>query len=566
MKHTIWLVSEVLRCEENHRKDSENEISMKARTKVKIKTNIRKKLTILLSLACITLCYSYLTKPGIAWSQSGNNSSSVSQDNSDTTPSAAKTNDYVSRNIDIINKANVATFSDNIIGPLDHLIAKKNFTLFFFNDTKKSSKDIPWLRDWSWSEQWDKATEQNGNKFFITRNDYITAHDSPTSYSSGGSYPAQSYTAGLLFSRDLTNLQTLGAKLRAQMILANMKVVLAAPANLLYRGDLIIFGGNSYIRKSKFSLFRQNRIDETPGFENLLLFREVLSFVAPQNMRGFSISTKRFFSGEPDYVEIFSPVLTAMRQVEETNRQDLLLDSNLSTEDMFLFSGNPSSYSAKVVDEKKLIVPISKLSLLKTNKTQVPSDYIVDINPSFQLQSSPTVEGDTVEFGGDTPRPSNFTLNTWNLERKQLQDAPPFNPIGATYLQRDTWVLELIPKDPFALASKIVLFIDKTNYLPWLKLIYNRDGSYARMSMASWAVAGSRKSEIYPVLMFVLSVDANNKDASAFSTDEVYYNLRGKTFSPSQHFQFPSKGKSASNNDTKTPDSNTDEEDNAGGF
>ena len=291
-------------------------------------------------------------------------------------------------------------------------------------------------------------------------------------------------------------------------------------------------------------------------------------------MRGFSISTKRFFSGEPDYVEIFSPVLNSQRQVDEINRQDLLLDSNLSIDDLFLFSGNPSSYSARVVDEKKLIVPISKLPLLKTTKTNFPSPYIADINPSFQMQSSPTVDGDSVEFNGDlsversgeSTTTQGIALNTWNLERKQIQDAPPFNPIGVTHLQRSTWVLELMPKDPFALASKIVLFIDKANYLPWMKLTYNRDGSFARMSMASWAIAGSKKSEIYPVLMFVLSVDANNKDASAFSTDEVYYNLRGKTFSPSQHFQFPSKGKPAPTGETKPMDGETEEEDNAGGF
>ena len=288
----------------------------------------------------------------------------------------------------------------------------------------------------------------------------------------------------------------------------------------------------------------------SPPPQSPILFRDVFKLLAPPVVGGFSVTTWRYLGEDDDQMWIHSPVLGRTRRVLGSNRSDPILGSALIPDDLFVFSGKPQQFAAKVLEEKVLLLPFAALKIAEMKpRALTKSAQLVDgaassgdsasssglpaaatassSIPAVNLATAKTDSADSAEqiltiselF---SRRDNSAAFIMWNYETGRFPQAAAWLPTTMTFVPRRVWLVELEPKDPFYLTGKEILVVDQESMLPFYKLVYERNGGYKKTVFGAWALASdSSGAARLPFLAGLASVEHQSRVAAAITTDSV---------------------------------------------
>lgn len=270
-----------------------------------------------------------------------------------------------------------------------------------------------------------------------------------------------------------------------------------------------------------------------------VLRQDVLRLFAPPVVGGFSQLAWRYRGTERDRGWMFSPVLRDLRELLPANRGDVILGGNLAYDDLFVWSTKVQDVRARVVDQKVLLVPVPSLSYYRLEaqpfteqpKAQLSSAAGVStLPPAKEGEGKPdnvlTVKGFHQRTDGTT------AMVLWNYQNRQLPQLAPWVPTTVSFVPRRTWIIEVVPIDPYSVNGKEIVIVDQESMLPVYKLVYDRIGEYKKTVIGAWGLARTKDEKVaFPFIAFVLALDQNAQSATALTT-ELVQTLLGKDGRP----------------------------------
>lgn len=288
---------------------------------------------------------------------------------------------------------------------------------------------------------------------------------------------------------------------KAQKILWNTSYTLLAVNDQLYSTELAWIGQRGLLRSARGRVFRSYRLkppiktaennqnealwQEKGEFSGRrdIFFKEAIQFFSPPVVFGLAYITERFRGSRPDTVMVYSPVIGQSRKLLETNRGDGFFDSAVAPSDLFLWSAKPQRYSARVVEEKRLLLPFANLG----KATAVYEEVLSESQQG--AEKAQTVHGRFQRSDGSE------TMMLWNHQTRQFAGGAAWIPTEAIFVPRDVWIIELLPKDPFLTTGRELLVVDKESMLPFYRIVYDRSGEYLKTILGSWGLAEPGKDE-----------------------------------------------------------------------
>jgi hypothetical protein len=413
-------------------------------------------------------------------------------------------------------------------------ISKKNVSLFheillapvasWLKDGKLIAPAVRHLYyQWELSPKWQEASKKNKSLFRLTEtNDLVATSDNLA----GLGYPF-----GL--AGDLAE-ETDPIK-RAYKILWNSSYAQVAVDRVSYEFELGWVGGRSLLRRASGIYMRAfdylpSLQSESGGGESLsssesfsqpgdYIWKEALRFLSPPVVYGYSAVTWRQRGLDEDRFWMNSPVTERVRKMLGSNRGDTILGGALSFDDLFVWSGKIQNVNARVVDEKVILAPFTRLSIAEAAKER----RYVRYDERSDKEVPPPVEEGTIEVKTVYKRRNNIPVRAlWNYETRQVPGGAPWAPSSISLVPRRVWILELSPRDPFYPTGKEILVIDKESMLPIYKVVYDRKGVYHKTVVGSWALAEEPEDAYrFPVLNFLLVVNQGNAPAAVFTTKNI---------------------------------------------
>jgi len=217
--------------------------------------------------------------------------------------------------------------------------------------------------------------------------------------------------------------------------------------------------------------FFQQRIGENPLN---VLSRTVGVVKEPADVNGIVNLNWRYREGDKqDQAWTYVPALRRVRPINPANRSDGLLGSDISLDDGPYFDGKPEDFTFKLVGDATILAHFDKVALEKGSPVRKlrPDEVVSD-----QIDSS--------EVG-------------WRLESPQVPLIPPqtegwekgtglvaWAPIQWALVPRPVWVVEAVPKNPYYLFGKQVMYFDKETGRGYWKNKYDWKGT----AISNWAV------------------------------------------------------------------------------
>ncbi|MCB0323138.1 MAG: DUF1329 domain-containing protein [Bdellovibrionales bacterium] len=447
-----------------------------------------------------------------------------------------------------INKDNLDAFRPLLLSPIAAWIESG---LVAVRAVRKL--DFPWRM----SEQWRDESLENVGHFRLDERGTLSAVNQSEDDLSDGGYPFG-------FAR---HIQEEGdPKRRAQMVLWNVSYALAAARDVLYEGELAWVGAQTLLRRSDGIFYSRSYLrpfrapapvplvsQAEAGQEKKsdssskpaeaetevpppltfsgpgdLFGQQLLQLVSPPVVYGYSQVGWRFRGPEEDLLWLYSPVIAKARQVLSSNRSDPLLGGIMTLDDLLVWGQKVQAVDATVLDEKTLLVPFPALTyylMEQAERSAAPGAKL------FGEVSAAEVQAAHAGSGG-TPLPSvrgyyqrldgSHTMTLWNHENRGVAKFAPWVPTSVTFVPREVWILELLPRDPYYLTGREILVVDKKAMLPVYKLVYDQQGVFQRLVMGGWGLARNKDgSARFPFAGFVLAVQAGAEEAMTFTPQAV---------------------------------------------
>src|SRR5690606_9240571 len=112
------------------------------------------------------------------------------------------------------------------------------------------------------------------------------------------------------------------------------------------------------------------------------------------------------------------------------------------------------------------------------------------------------------------------TMVLWNYDSTRSSRFAPWVPATVSFVPRDTWIIEILPRDPFYSYGKQVLIFDKESMLLFYKIVYSLEVANEKSIAVGWSLACTAELETFlPFAAFVLGVDAKGSEAMTFTTN-----------------------------------------------
>lgn len=242
------------------------------------------------------------------------------------------------------------------------------------------------------------------------------------------------------------------------------------------------------------------------------LRKVIIAGVAPGDVVG--VATLEWNYLDPQKWNAIWSYLSQLRRVRRLPSIDgssSLFGSDLSHDDLYLFSGKVSYFNWKLIGVQEALVPYT----LPNPKRLQPREqgYILE-NP-----------GDRLVMG-------------WE---KADWDGLAWWPVNVHLTRRPVWVVEATPKDPAYAYSRQVLWIDKELYIGYYKITYDKAGQLWRTLLNSVSI-GKTADNDFSVAQpdFMLSVDERHNQATVElpfkQGHELSFNvgLSGALFTPAE--------------------------------
>jgi len=407
-----------------------------------------------------------------------------------------------------LSNSNLAQFQDFLIAPLSNLVERGMFTARLTRAVEQN---------WSFSPLWNQASRENERNFTIDPQGEIVRNGAE-----GG--PALAYI-GFPFGLGRSLSEEPDPKKKGQKLLWNVASIPGIESQALFGVELLWFGRKTITRQASGLYLRQylqGKIipqPEDPGNDPLSLpkfgkpidWREILQIVSPPVVFGYTNLTYRYRGALEDDFWIFSPVLGRSRKALESNRGDLIIEGELSLDDLFLFSGRPASYNAAIVGEKTVLAPFPQREALR-----------LELEPIHESEETTTPSSLLTARGPYRNRKGQNVSVLWNADSGIFIGAPGWLPTTIQLIPRKLWVLEINPKDPFSTHGTELLFVDQESMLPFYKVVYDQKGLFNRFIMCAWnLVSGADERNRFPVPAFILGIDRKGEHAQAFEVQYV---------------------------------------------
>lgn len=221
------------------------------------------------------------------------------------------------------------------------------------------------------------------------------------------------------------------------------------------------------------------------------LFRESLTVMNPDPLKGFEYLTYRFFGEEEDVFWVFSPANGRQRQLTGSNRGDELMKSTFALDDLMGWSGKIENIETSTLEPVTALVPLME-----------PQEAVADDSGCFQVPDKKDALG-------------------INFETHRFPQASPWLLTGIVYAPRQLWKIELISRDPYYLNARQVLYIDRSTMLPAYRVVYDRAGRLWKVVISVFGFAKSRDGSAsfpYPGLLAIEDRVSNQGTVLRFSS------------------------------------------------
>jgi len=232
-----------------------------------------------------------------------------------------------------------------------------------------------------------------------------------------------------------------------------------------------------------------------PESDTSQLFREVLKFNSPVQVKNFSWLTFRFLGSDEDAVWLYSPAIKKIRQITGTNRSDPLLSSAVSSDDFFTWSGKHELTSARVLDRSIFLAPFPDMQMIEAKKIL---ESCIQVSPR--------------------PQPPRATMTDY---RGGYISSSQINlPSGTAFIPREMYKIELTSRDPYAAYGRQLLYVDTISMLPVYKVVYNTSGEHIKTVISSWglAITDDRQKKLpFPAFTAVLDEENNQSVIITYS-------------------------------------------------
>lgn len=209
--------------------------------------------------------------------------------------------------------------------------------------------------------------------------------------------------------------------------------------------------------------FFQQRIGDNPLN---ILSRTIGVVNEPADVNGIVNLTWRYREGDKqDQAWTYVPALRRVRPINPANRSDGLLGSDISLDDGPYFDGKPEDFTFKLVGEGKVLAHFDKPALEKGSPVRKlkPGEVVSDM-----------VDSSEVGWRLETPEYPLIPPQTDGWEKGKGLVA--WAPIQWALVPRDVWIVEAVPKNPYYLYGKQVMYLDKETGRGYWKNKYDWKG------------------------------------------------------------------------------------------
>jgi hypothetical protein len=237
-----------------------------------------------------------------------------------------------------------------------------------------------------------------------------------------------------------------------------------------FRGQILFYG-------SRFSGPIEN--------PDAALRKIIIAGVAPGDVVGVATLEWNYLDPEKwNAIWSYLSQLRRVRRLPSIDGSSSLFGSDLSHDDLYLFSGKVSYFNWKLIGVQEARVPYT----LPNPKRLQPRErgYVLE-NPSRLVMGWEKADWDGLAW--------------W--------------PVNVHLARRPVWVVEATPKDPAYAYSRQVLWIDKELYSGYYKMTYDKAGQLWRTLLNSVSI-GKTADGNFSVAQpdFLLSVDERRNEAT----------------------------------------------------
>jgi len=367
--------------------------------------------------------------------------------------------------------------------------------------------------DWTYGADWERKSNANATI------DIDTAGNLPFS-------EIDSYEGGFPFGKADSLDRLEDPEEKALKILWNVISTSTVSGDALYGVDVSWFTYSSRKRRASALIYRQNGMPLDAGRqgEDPVLGQEMFVLLTPPVVFGYSQILKRYLKEPADEIWAYSPVVGTGRKMFPANRGDGLIGSIISPDDFFVWSGKVQALQATVLDSKRLLVPFSSLKMYGVDRERVAissSNFVKPLslrNLVFDSQIKTRFEEVETVRGNLTDQKGNEVFVKFNVDTRVDKTGASWMPTSLKFVPRDTWIIEVKSQNPYSVAGREIVVVDKISMLPIYKIVYDQAGEYLRTVVGSWALALGRGNTQFPLLTSLLVVDGRSREAAVLET------------------------------------------------
>jgi hypothetical protein len=206
----------------------------------------------------------------------------------------------------------------------------------------------------------------------------------------------------------------------------------------------------------------QEKIGENP----LNVLNRTMGVVKePADVNGIVSLNWRFREGDKqDQAWTYVPALRRVRPINPANRADGFLGSDLSQDDGPYFDAKPEEFDFKLIGDGWILGTFDNLGI---------DDPVYPTRLTTNMQVSPLIDGSETGWRTSYPVMNQIAVQDREGAGKGLV---AWAPLQIALVPRPVWIVEAVPKNPYYIYGKQVLYFDKDNFRGYWKSKYDWKG------------------------------------------------------------------------------------------
>ncbi len=171
------------------------------------------------------------------------------------------------------------------------------------------------------------------------------------------------------------------------------------------------------------------------------------TILSPMSMKGTNSMAYDYFDERDITVFAYVPVIRRVRQTGGATRSDPYMGSDTWMDMEYMWGGKNRAMKWRLLEEKTILVPFTSLK-----------KDILEEDANGSVHQHPVA----IKWGYNTPG--------W--------EGAKWAPTSVTWVPRQVWIIEQIPKDPYYNWGVHTNYVDKDTYVIWFKEVYEKAGDF----------------------------------------------------------------------------------------